>query len=192
MNLSKLSLCLLFLCLACSKPKPSKEVIPTPDGPYKMTATLNGSAWFGSAYASRTMAVAGQSACTTDRFIIGAQTDLPHGSTNLIKGVTGCFENCVPTQLLSILNIPLAVGRYNIAALNACAGQEGAVRYLWLVGGDVIVSTYTSPAGKAGWVEVSSYDSTLNEVEGSFELDLVNKDGQTARFQKGTFKALIQ
>ncbi len=200
MKLSKSFLYQLLCCVACSKSVTSvKPPSFTPsqsflDKPYKVTALLNGSTWFGIAYASKAMPVAGQSSCTTDRFVLGFSTDLPYDDSSPKRSVTGCSDGCLPTQGLYFQNIPLAEGKYDMASLNSCAGagHEGAVRYVWLVGGDGVVKSYTSQDSKTGWIQVAKYDTTQNTVEGSFELSLSSKDGQVANFQKGAFKALIK
>ena len=192
MNFSKCFLFLLFCCVACSKPVATvPQPVPVPqlvnDAPYKVTALLNGSTWYGTAYASEAMAGARQSGCSSNRFNVGFSTDLPYDNNSSKRPVTGCLKDCVPTQMLGFQNVPLAVGRYEIATLNSCAAQGEAVRYVWLVGGDAAVSSYTSKENKVGWIQVTNYDATQNTVEGSFEVSLSNKDGQMAHFQKGFF-----
>lgn len=190
MNLLKWFVFLLIGCAACSKS--STTATPSIDGPYRVTALLNDSTWFGSTYASKTVTVAGQAACTTNRFNVGFSTDIPYTNYPSKLPVTGCTGDCIPTQSLGFRNIPLEIGRYEIATLNSCAGQDGAVTYFWLLGGDGIVNVFTSKTSKGGWIEITGYNSTQNAVEGTFDVELSNQQGSGAHFQKGAFKAIIK
>ncbi|MFD2937913.1 hypothetical protein [Spirosoma flavum] len=193
MNLSIWFYCLAFGCLACSKPSTTfSPNLPVDDGPYKVTALLNDSTWFGSASASRTLAITGQSACTSNRFDVRFSTDLPFNNTSPKQLVTGCLGDCIPTQVLVFHNVPLAVGTYNITTLNSCAGQNGAANYYWLLGGDAIIKTYNTQPGSNGWIQVTGYDADKKVVEGTFDIDLSDQSAKTARFKKGVFKAPIQ
>ena len=189
MHLSTWFIGLIFGCIACSKPSPPPE--PLISGPYGVTALLNDSTWYGSAYAYKAADVAGVSACTLDRFGIGFSTDLPFDNTPPKRTITGCLGDCTPTQMLGIHNIPLAVGKYNLADLNSCGGQYGAVEYFWLLGGDGIINTFGSQTSQAGWIQVTGYNASQHAVEGTFEFELSSETTKSARFQKGVFKALL-
>lgn len=190
MNLLKWFIYLTFGCLACSEssttPSPSEPVI---EGPYKVTSLLNDSTWFGSAYASKTLDVIGQSTCTSNRFDIGFSTDLPYYNHPSTRPVTGCLGDCIRTQMLEFHNVPLAIGKYEVTTLNSCAGQYGAINYYQLVGGDVIINKYNSQNSKIGWIEITAYNANQKAVEGSFEVELVNQAAEVVHFKKGTFKA---
>lgn len=181
---------LVISCLACSKSATTPEAA-TIDGPYRVTATLNDSTWYGAASASRTVALNSETACTKNRIDIGFSTDLPYNSTVPVKVVTGCLGNCIPTQALTFHNIPLAEGKYEISDLNLCAQQQGAVSYYWLLGGDSIVKTYTSLGNSVGWIQITSYNASQQALEGIFEIELSDPD-KTARFKNGVFKVLLQ
>ena len=176
--------------VACSRLSTPPD--PPIAGPYRVTALLNDSTWYGSASASKTVALSGSSDCTANRFDLNFSTDLPYDANAPKHPVTGCSGDCTPTQSLSFRHVPLAVGTYEIAALNACAGQGGAVLYYWILGGDAIVNTFGSGSKPVGWIQITSYNASQQAVEGTFDVELVNQTTQTAHFQQGAFKALIK
>lgn len=190
MNLPLWSFCLVVGCLACSKSStgPNPEA-PTINGPYTVTALLNDSTWFGSAHASRSLATASQSSCSSNRFNISFSTDLPFNGNVSGQPVTGCSSKCDPTQILGFYNIPLAVGKYELSTLNECTGRS--VDYLLVTGGDIIIKTYNFQRNNSSWIQVTGYNASQKAVEGIFEVVLSDKTAQTVRFQKGAFKALI-
>ena len=205
MNLVKWLIYLIFVSLACSKSS-TTPATPEPiiEGPYRVTALLNDSTWFGSTYASKTLPTHNPytpSACTSNGFDLNLTTDLPYNNSSSIRPVTGCSGKCIPTQIMRFQNIPLAIGRYEIVTLNSCAADSrGAVEYIWLLGGDGIINQYNSQNSKLGWIEVTGYNSRQNAVEGVFELELAGQTSvkalgeptpQRARFQNGAFKALV-
>ncbi len=190
MNILMWFIGLTLSAIACSNP--STNPASTIDGPHGVTALLNDSTWYGSANASKTVAISGSSDCIANRFDILFSTDLPYDANAPKHPVTGCSGDCTPTQSLSFHNVPLAVGTYEIAALNTCAGPGGAVTYYWILGGDAIVNTYNSGNKPVGWIQVTGYNASQNAVEGAFEIDLVNQTTQAARFRKGAFNALVK
>ncbi|MVM28759.1 hypothetical protein GO755_01850 [Spirosoma sp. HMF4905] len=190
MNMSKWFFYLVVSCLACSKSATTPEAA-TIDGPYRVTATLNDSTWYGSASASKTVTLGTENTCTKNRIDISFSTDLPFTNTAPKQTVTGCLGNCIPTQLLTFHNVPLAVGKYNISDLNLCAAQDGAVLYYWLLGGDSILKTYTSQGSSVGWIQITGYNASQQAIEGAFEVELSDKTVQTARFKNGIFKILL-
>lgn len=161
------------------------------DGPYRVTAILNDSTWYGSTYASKTIALTGETACTANRVDISFSTDLPYNKNTPKQVVTGCLGNCVPTQILAFHNIPLAVGKYEVSALNSCVSPQGAITYFLLIGGDVISKTYTSKASSIGWVQITGYNASQNAIQGIFDVELSDDSAQTVHFKNGDFKALI-
>lgn len=176
-----------FGCLACSEPSttPPERII---EGPYTVTASLNDSTWFGGAYAYETSDITGQIACALNRFDIGFSTDLPFDTYPPKRPVTGCLGDCIATQLLRFHRIPLAIGKYEVSTLNSYAGGYGAVDYYQL-GEEITVDSYNSQTSKIGWIEITAYNRNQKAVEGTFEIELTNRDAKTAHFKKGIFKA---
>lgn len=161
------------------------------DDPYGVTAMLNDSAWFGTARATQATSVAGQN-CPADRFNLGILTDLPHrySGTEPVGGINGCRRLCVPTQHLSLANLPLTPGRYDLTALEACATPTASgCSYQLLTGGDRIVDRYEWQPSDPGWVEITRYDAATNTVEGRFDVTVSSRMAtvKTCRFQKGVF-----
>jgi hypothetical protein len=155
-----------------------------------VTALLNDSTWFGSADAGKVLQ--DQSTCTSNRFDISSSTDLPYDNKQPKRPVTGCLGDCIPSQFLFFQNIPLAVGKYEIVTLNSCGGRNVAVTYNQVVGGDMVINSYSSQNSKIGWIQVTGYNADQNAVEGAFEVELFDRTSKSARFRKGAFKALIK
>lgn len=191
MNIAKWFFYLVIGCLSCSKSSSTPEPESTIDGPYRVTATLNDSTWYGAAGAYKSIGLTGETSCTKNRIDIKFSTDLPFSSNTPKQAVTGCLGDCIPTQVVVFHNIPLATGKYLISDLNSCAGSEGAVLYYLLLGGDSIIKTYTAQASSIGWLQITNYNASQQAVQGMFEVELSDKTIQTARFKNGKFKALI-
>lgn len=181
--------CLLFGFFACSRfvngPNP-----PRFDNRYSVNALLNGAAWFGKAYATKNL-YRPSIPCTANRFIVTFETDIPHdrGAYDTKAAITGCMQECLPTQLLSFSSIPLAVGRYDLASLKSCMERSSVgAGYNLLDGGDVTAIEFY---GTDGWVQVTKYDSLSKDIEGLFEVTLMSKQGELANFRQGAFKAKL-
>jgi hypothetical protein len=192
MDALKWFFCLVVGCLACSKSATAPDLVLSNDGPGRVKATLNDSVWYGSAYASASVSLAGETTCTSNRIDIGFATDLPLNSNTSGQAVTGCLEDCVPTQKLVFRNVPLAIGTYPITGLNACAGQHGAAFYYILLGGDSIIKTYSSQGSGIGWIQITGYNTDQKVVEGTFDVELSDENARTARFKNGRFQAVIK
>ena len=207
----KLTNCLVYLLvggLSCSRPI-SVPVPSTLDVRYPVTALLNDSTWFGAAFAQREYPIEGKP-CTVNRFALGLYTDLPHARSGVepIKGVTGCVVPCQSTQHLGFLRIPLAVGRYSLSDLKSCTenNTQPAGSYCWLIGGDIIINPFYTrgtvlsrgkrrlidiPGTDSSWIEVTKYDAKTNRVEGTFEITLIGRHNEIARFTKGVVKVIL-
>ncbi|QDK78933.1 hypothetical protein EXU85_10075 [Spirosoma sp. KCTC 42546] len=191
MNIAKWFFYLVVGYLSCSQSSTTPEPEVTIDGPYRVTATLNDSTWYGAADASKTIGLTGETSCTKNRIDVKFSTDLPFSNTTPKQAATGCVGNCVPTQILVFHNIPLAVGKYLVSDLNACAGAAGGVSYFLLLGGDSIIKTYTSQATSIGWIQITGYSASQQAVQGTFEIELTDTTAPTVRFKNGSFKALL-
>ena len=208
----KLLGCFLYIlvsCVACSKVanvfSPSVN-----DQHYGVTALLNDSAWFGSTFAQRAYIIEGKD-CTFNQFALGLSTDLPHAKsgTEPIKGITGCTEQCVPTQHLGFQRIPLAVGQYKLAAIKNWVEDNilhSAVDYTWIIGGDMAINHFYPrgttirnsrrifvdiPGNDNSWIKVTHYNPKTGQLEGAFEITLVSRKGEIAHFTKGAFKVTL-
>ncbi|WP_461092075.1 hypothetical protein [Spirosoma gilvum] len=176
---------------------------------YGATALLNDSVWFSSAFAQREHIVDGMD-CTLNQFALGLSTDLPHARSGgePTKGITGCTDQCIPTQLLGFRRIPLAVGCYQLSDLKTCveSSRTTAVDYRWLVGGDIIINHFYPrgttirksrgvvveiPGYDNSWLEVTQYNPKTGQVEGTFEMTLLSRKGEIARFTKGSFRVTL-
>ena len=167
-------------------PQPPKHYIN-----YSATALLNYKPWFGTAKAFRVRKVKNKP-CTTNRFLLVIRTDLPHDGQKLEQSgqPTGCIDGCVPTQLLTIDNIPLAIGTYEIAGLDTCCGTSSAcTRYDLLSGGDGLVDRYLPRYSNRIWM--TKYDKRAKRVEGKFELGLYSDEGKYVYFKDGVFSATL-
>lgn len=157
---------------------------------YNATALLDYKPWFGRATATK-VREAPDKPCTANRFSLNIVTDLPYDkSTNMANQVTGCTGRCVATQLLSIDNIPLAVGWYETENLDTCcATSSSGTQYNQLLGGDAIVNTYLPKYSNR--VRITAFDSVTNIVEGTFELTLFMPENKHVYFKDGKFKATV-
>ncbi len=157
---------------------------------YNATALLDYKPWFGTANATM-VREAPDKPCTANRFSLNVVTDLPYDQAATVKNqVTGCTVKCVPTQLLSIDNIPLAVGWYETKDLDTCcATTSSGTRYDRLLGGDAIVDTYLSKYSNR--VRITAFDPVTNIVEGTFELSLFTPENKHVYFKDGKFKATV-
>lgn len=177
-------------CLACSTS--SRTPDPAADTPYRVTALLNDSTWFGAAYASKSVALTNGTACVANRVDVSFVTDLPYASNAPRQSTTGCLGDCVPTQRLVFYRVPLTVGKHRVAELSTCTAPQEAVIYSLILGGDAVTNTYTSPANSTGWLQLTAYDESQNMIEGTFEVEVSDKTTKTTRFKNGQFKALIK
>ena len=191
MNIVKCFFNLLIGWTVCSQSL--NNLVPSlPIESYSVTAVVDDSSWFGSVTARKSFYHYNYSACDKDQVDLYVLTDLPYEKVKRL--VTGCVDGCEPTQQLHFHNLPLAVGKYSLSALSLCAGENGirlVAEYWWMIGNDVIIRNYGSRTNSRGWIEVTSYDSSQQLLEGTFEMDLIDYDKQVARFRKGIFKTRI-
>lgn len=158
---------------------------------YSATALLNYKPWYGTAHAVKIQEVPGKP-CTLSRFSLVIVTDLPYDQSlhESTYQVTGCSGKCTPTQLLSLDNIPLNIGRYEIKDLDTCcATSSSGTRYDRLSGGDAVTEMYLPKY--ATQIRVTAWNPITSVVEGTFELSLFTADGKYVYFSDGTFKTQI-
>lgn len=185
-----LYLLVLFGCLwACSKSNNDTNIPPL-DDTKNVTASLNDSVWYGHGIASKVSPLV-DGDCGRNRFNLSISNDLPYPKGLRQAAPSICAGPCDRTQYLSFEKVPLAVGKYDIASLNACAStQLTGVNYGLIVGGDAIFSSYIAKEPASGWIEVTKADTVANVLEGKFEVTLVSRSTTstaTARFRNGLF-----
>ena len=190
--MNKWSLLGIVGCLACSTSSTTPDLTASDNGPYRVTALLNDSTWFGAAYASKSVTITGGINCVANRVDISFVTDLPYNSNAPKQGVTGCLNDCVPTQRLVFYRTPLTVGKYKITDLTTCTAPQEAVIYSLVLGGDAVINTYTSQPNSTGWMQITAYDESQKVIEGTFEVELSDKTTKTSLFKNGMFKALLK
>jgi hypothetical protein len=198
---------LIICCTACSRHSNSHVLISSHIDykSFNVTAALNDSTWFGSASAEREYAPTYES-CTNNRFTLNVVTDIPHilSHGEPQKGVTGCTGQCIPTQWLKLREIPMTVGRYKLSDLKLCLKENtmAVAEYNLLIGGDLAINRYYPagitiwqgrsnekiPGNDHSWIEITKYDSSVNQIEGMFDIKLIGQNKEVAHFKKGIFK----
>lgn len=189
---------ILSLCLGCVKPPAGGK------RPYPVVAQLNTQPWFGNATAVKTMSDSLGSSCDTNSFSLFIKTDLLHpGDTPKPEAIfTGCMTlDCLPTQRITIYNIPLRKGKYNLASLSTCNVPVEHTPYVLLLYkvGSGIYQAYERDLTRTSWISITQYDSASGLLEGRFSLTLqaVKGVGNTSRtparvrFQKGRFSTRL-
>jgi hypothetical protein len=182
--------------LSCSRPPQLSEG-------HDVNAFVNDSLWFGTGKGIRLVPV-GAVPASVRQFNLQFITDIDfpgNGSASRSPKITGCVEECVPTQRLHIYNIPLRKGKYRLSKLDKRRTVEIEKTTFWLLingGGQTKNCQYQGR--KPAWVRVTRYDKKANMVEGrfSFTLDVnpnVRNDSQDtsalAQFREGQFRVKL-
>ena len=194
---------LLFILVACSgcvkQPLYSGK-------PFPATALVNNGNWYGAPQAV-TIPQDSTAYCTVNKFLLFIRTDLPYQAGSLLskqfRPVTGCLDECIPSQLLSIENIPLKKGKYKIRKLDKCGTIMFANAHHTLVlplVGSGVVNSYRCIKHKPNWIRITNYDKQSNSVEGRFALRLEKVPGKrtsdstvdVVTIRDGRFKARLQ
>ncbi|WP_141217514.1 hypothetical protein [Siphonobacter sp. BAB-5385] len=191
-------LLLLVLGTACTR----HTSLPR-SSPHNVVSQLNDSTWFATGKAIRLIKPGQQPGSV---FTLQVFTDLDfsgNSSVNRSPAITGCNGECVPTQSLSVYQIPLKKGRYTIAQLHGqrvTDVERTNYRLLW--NGSGLAKEYVNGKGRASWVRITRYDPESCTVEGQFSLDLnenltipnrlQNQLPPVARFRHGVFRVEVK
>ena len=181
---------LFLVCMGCAKP-------------YTLTASRDNSPWFGTGDVTEIHTPENQT-CSIDRFSITIRTDLPFDqkTSKSIQKVTGCSGKCTPTQWLSIYQIPLTKGIYNLALADTClptkvakSSQSFTVARASLqlmdpgTGSPQMIYQFSDK--DQGQVRITQLKRATGQIKGQFELTLTSANGQSTRFTGGRFKGKL-
>jgi hypothetical protein len=190
-------------CLACAR----QPRLPA-GSRHSATGFLNDSAWFATAKASRVIP-AGATPNSVKQFNLQLETDIDYagnGSVTRSPTVTGCLEDCIPTQRLHIYNIPLKKGKHKLSKLDKRRTSDPEKTSFWLlINGSGAFKTYHLSKHGPSWIRITNYDQQSNTLDGQFavQLDLNTNSSVTkelkdwyktdsvARFRQGLFRVKL-
>lgn len=188
----------LILVAICSCVRP-----PHLSQGHDVNAFVNDTLWFGTGKGVR-LVPSEDIPASVRQFNLQFITDLDfpgNGSATRSPKITGCVEECVPTQRLHIYNIPLRKGKYRLAKLDKRRTVELEKTNLWfLINGGGQTKNYQYQGRKPAWVRVTHYDEPSNTVEGRFSFTLdenlevrnVSKDiSPISKFREGQFRVKL-
>ncbi|MFB9292962.1 hypothetical protein [Persicitalea jodogahamensis] len=189
MKIPLLLLVFLLTCMACSK----RPILPFAE--YNVSSMLNDSIWFATGEAvEQTDTLA--KPCISHRFDLFIKTDIPYpgflGKGFIQDSITGCTGECRPSQMLTIFNIPIKKGKFQITRLSRCGLPFTNYLYFWSGYSGGLVRAFFLEDRKAGWVRVKRYDSKTGLVEGRFKGTFADSTGRLARFERGAFQVVVK
>lgn len=162
-----------------------------PVNQHAVTALLNYVPWSG-----KTQAVAvpfsANKGCAENRFTLRCESTQPYVSypKNPTADSTLTAGQHSVTQRLRIANIPLAVGRYELANMDSCCISAGDTRFVLWTGARPL-ETWRPNTGWSGWIEITRYDPATRRLIGSFDFYMLSPTGGCAAFNYGAFAATL-
>ncbi|HEV7350995.1 hypothetical protein [Telluribacter sp.] len=161
-------LLIVLINFSCTKP-------PLLSTGHDVTSSINDSPWFGTGKAQRLVPV-GSSPEAVRQFNLQFITDIDfpgNSSATRSPKITGCVEDCIPTQRLHIYNIPLRKGKFKISKLDKRRMVEQEMTNFWLLfDGGGMAKNYHYQGSTPAWVRITRYDRQSQTIEGRFAFTL--------------------
>jgi hypothetical protein len=167
---------LIVTCCSCSRSFPIR-------------ASLDKSRWFAS------LSNGTPKIYEEERLSLIFATDLPHPELKekTVGKVTGCKGKCQRTQTLILSNIPLRSGFYRVAQSDTDSLQSNSIYCVYDTQGVEQINTRVYKKAE-GWLQITQYDSTTNQVKGKFDIRFQASDGssRSVHFRRGKLDFLLK